>query len=264
MVSRIVNDKIRQNLPVYSKEVAYTEAIAEGAIALFDEKYGDIVRVVKIGESAVSTELCGGTHIGSTGSIGFFQIVTESSVGAGLRRVEAVTGRAAEEFVNRRFFTFEKVAESLGVKAGEVEDRVAVLTAQLEEERRRSVNLERELTRQIAVSLLDQVSPVNGINVLAVKVPSYRLEALRELSDHLRDKLSSAVIVLGTVQSNKPLFLAAVTPDLVAKGYHAGEIIKEVARVTGGGGGGKAQFAQAGGKDKDKLDEALSLVKSLV
>ena len=114
------------------------------------------------------------------------------------------------------------------------------------------------------MSLLSQVAVVNGVNVLAAEVSSYRLEALRELSDRLREELKSVVIVLGTIYDNKPLFLAAVTPDLVAKGYNAGEIVSQVAKVTGGGGGGKAQFAQAGGRDKGRLDEALQLVKSLV
>ncbi len=262
--SHIVNDKIRQNLKLYSAEVPYSKAIAEGVIALFDEKYGDIVRVVKIGEAAVSAELCGGTHVGSTGEIGFFQIVSEGSVGAGLRRIEAVTGREAEEFVNRRFFSLDRIADSLGTTTGEVQDRVALLSVELETERRRVLTLERELSRQLSVSLLSQVAVVNGVNVLAARVPSCRLEALRELSDRLREELKSVVIVLGTICDDKPLFLAAVTPDLVAKGYNAGEVVRQVARVTGGGGGGKAQFAQAGGKDKSRLEEALQLVKSLV
>ena len=262
--SRIVNDKIRQDLKVHSEEVPYSKAIAEGVIALFDEKYGDIVRVVKIGEAAVSAELCGGTHVGSTGEIGYFQIVSEGSVGAGLRRIEAVTGREAEEFVNRRFFSLDSIADSLGTTAGEVQDRVALLSVELETERRRVLTLERELSRQLSVSLLSQVAVINGVNVLAASVPSCRLEALRELSDRLREELKSVVIVLGTICDNKPLFLAAVTPDLIAKGYNAGEIVRQVAKVTGGGGGGKAQFAQAGGKDKSRLEEALHLVKSLV
>ncbi|MDD5509789.1 MAG: alanine--tRNA ligase [Dehalococcoidales bacterium] len=262
--SHIVNDKIRQNLKVYSAEVSYSKAIAEGVIALFDEKYGDIVRVVKIGEAAVSAELCGGTHVGSTGEIGFFQIVSEGSVGAGLRRIEAVTGREAEEFVNRRFFSLDRIADSLGTTAGEVQDRVALLSVELETERRRVLTLERELSRQLSVSLLSQVAVINGVNVLAARVPSCRLEALRELSDRLREELKSVVIVLGTICDDNPLFLAAVTPDLVAKGYNAGEIVRKVAKVTGGGGGGKAQFAQAGGKDKSRLEEALHLAKSLV
>ncbi|MDD4984848.1 MAG: DHHA1 domain-containing protein, partial [Dehalococcoidales bacterium] len=262
--SHIVNDKIRQDLKVHSEEVPYSKAIAEGVIALFDEKYGDIVRVVKIGETAVSAELCGGTHVSSTGEIGFFQIVSEGSVGAGLRRIEAVTGREAEEFVNRRFFSLDSIADSLGTTAGEVQDRVALLSVELETERRRVLTLERELSRQLSVSLLSQLAVINGVNVLAARVPSCRLEALRELSDRLREELKSVVIVLGTICDDKPLFLAAVTPDLVAKGYNAGEIVRQVAKVTGGGGGGKAQFAQAGGKDKNRLEEALQMVKSLV
>jgi alanyl-tRNA synthetase len=158
----------------------------------------------------------------------------------------------------------DSIADSLGTTAGEVQDRVALLSVELETERRRVLTLERELSRQLSVSLLSQVAVINGVNVLAASVPSCRLEALRELSDRLREELKSVVIVLGTICDNKPLFLAAVTPDLIAKGYNAGEIVRQVAKVTGGGGGGKAQFAQAGGKDKSRLEEALHLVKSLV
>jgi alanyl-tRNA synthetase len=124
--------------------------------------------------------------------------------------------------------------------------------------------LERELSKEMVASLLAQVEEVKGVKVLAAEVPSSRLEALREMSDLLRERLKSVVIVLGTVYNSKPAFLAAVTPDLVAKGYNAGDIIRQVAKVTGGGGGGKAQFAQAGGKDKKKLGEALRLVKTLI
>jgi len=260
----IVNERIRQNLRVYSEELPYNEAIREGATALFDEKYGDVVRVVKIGDMVVSAELCGGTHIDYTGAIGFFQITGESSVGSGLRRIEAVTGRSAEEYTNRRLFLMERIADYLGTGVSEIENRVAGLSAEVEQERRRSANLERELTRQVALSLRSQIETINGVNVLAAKVPSYRLEALRELSDRLREDIKSVIIVLGTIHNDKPLFLAAVTPDLVARGYHAGEIVKQVARVAGGGGGGKPQFAQAGGKDKGKLDQAIQMVNNLV
>ena len=141
---------------------------------------------------------------------------------------------------------------------------MAELATELDRERRRALTLERELSQKVAASLLGQVEVVNGVKVLAARVPSYRLEALRETSDHLREQLKSVVIVLGTIYNHKPLFLAAVTPDLVAQGYHAGEIVNRVAEVAGGRGGGKARFAQAGGKYQDKLDEALRLVKSLV
>jgi len=263
-VQQIVNEKIRQNLAVYDEELPYKKAIEEGAIALFDEKYGDVVRVLKIGKPAVSTELCGGTHIASTGEIGFFQIIDESSIGAGLRRIEAVTGRGAEAFISQRLLDLQKAAHYLDAEVDSVLDKAHGLVAELEKEHKWALALEKELSRKIVESLLSQPVVVNGVTVLAARVPSLRREALREMSDLLRDKLKSAVIVLGTVYEDKPIFLAVVTPDLVAKGYKAGDIIKQVAKVTGGGGGGKASFAQAGGKYKNKLDEALQLVKSLM
>jgi alanyl-tRNA synthetase len=249
-VNGIVNERVRQNLKVYDEELAYKEAIAAGAIALFDEKYGDVVRVLKIGEPFISAELCGGTHVNATGEIGLFRIISESSIGAGLRRIEAVTGRGAEEYVSQRLTDLQKAAESSD--------------AELDRERKRTLALERELARKTAESLLAQAEVIKGVNVLAAKIPSARMEILREMSDIIRDKLKSAIVVLGTVYQDKPAFLAAVTPDLVAKGYDAGKIVKQVAEVAGGSGGGKPGLAQAGGKDKKKLDEALSLVKSLV
>ena len=249
-VQRIVNEKIRQNLLVYDQNIPYKQAIEEGAIALFDEKYGDMVRVLKIGSPAISTELCGGTHVAATGEIGFFQILTESSIGGGLRRIEAVTGRRAEEVIKQ--------------KIDSLSDEAAGILAELEKESKRVQTLERELARRQAESLLDRVEVVNGIKVVAASVSLTRSEMLREMADLLRDKLKSAVVVLGTIYEGKPAFIAAVTPDLVKKGYHAGEIIKKVAKVAGGGGGGKASLAQGGGKDKDKLDEALRLVRSLI
>ena len=262
--SRIVNHEIRHDLKVYSEETSYKKAVEEGAIALFDEKYGDAVRVMKIGEPAISTELCGGTHVNSTGEIGFFHIISESSVGAGLRRIEAVTGRGAEAFTGQRISSLHNIAQALGTSPDEIEEKVSSLVAEVGRERQRALALERVLAKELAASLLTQAEVIKGVKVLAAEVPSSRLEALREMSDLLREKLKSVVIVLGTIYDNKPVFLAAVTPDLVAKGYNAGDIIRQVAKVTGGGGGGKAQFAQAGGRDKKKLGEALRLVKTLI
>jgi alanyl-tRNA synthetase len=249
-INRIVNEMVRQNLRVAAEEMPYKKAIDEGAIALFDEKYGDKVRVLKIGEPAVSAELCGGTHVAATGEIGLFYIVSESSIGAGLRRIEAVTGRGAETYLNERLADLQKTADNL--------------EAELDDMRKQVLALERELAKLRAESLLTQAEVINGVRVLIARVPSARLEILREMSDFIRDKLKSAVVVLGTVYEDKPTFLAAVTQDLVAKGYNAGEIVKQVAQVTGGGGGGKPDLAQAGGKQKDKLDEALNLVKGLI
>ena len=263
-VQHIVNEKIRQNLRVYDEDIPYKKAIEEGAIALFDEKYGDVVRVVKIGKPAISAELCGGTHVASTGEIGFFQIITEMSIGAGLRRIEAVTGRGAETLIDRRLSDLQKAAEYLDAELDDVLDKAYSISIGLKEERRQRLAVERELAKKEAESLLSQAEVINGVTVLVAKVRPFGRQVLREMSDLIRERLKSVVVVLGTVYEDKPIFLATVTPDLVAKGYNAGEIVKQVAKVTGGSGGGKATLAQAGGRYKDKLDEALRLVKNLI
>ena len=263
-IERRVNERIRQNSQVKAKIVPYKQATAEGAIALFEEKYGEQVRVVEIGEPAISKELCGGTHVKSTGEIGFFLITGESGIGTGLRRIEAVTGSEAESLIRKRLSTLQSVATEMESLPEEVDSKVKALISELEKERKHSLSLEKELSRKIADSLLEQTQQVNGVTVLSAKVPSLTMPILREMGDTLRDKLKSAIVVLATIYDGKPNFLAMVTPDLVAKGFHAGDIVRQVAKVTGGGGGGKASMAQAGGKDIAKLDEALNLVKSIV
>jgi alanyl-tRNA synthetase len=263
-IQHLVNERIRENLPVISKVVPYKQAIQEGAIALFEEKYGETVRVLEIGSPPMSAELCGGTHVKSTGEVGFFIITGESSIGTGLRRFEAITGRKAEQFVRDSLSTVATVAEELRSSPSEITDKIKALVVELAAERKRSASLERELSRYTVESLLGKTEQVNGITVLSAKVPSTSLPVLREMGDLLKDQLKSAVIVLGTVHDGKPGFVAMVTPDLVNRGLHAGDIVKQVAGVTGGSGGGKADMAQAGGKDKNKLDEALELVKRLV
>jgi alanyl-tRNA synthetase len=263
-VQNIVNDKIRENLKVNAEETEYKKAVAGGAIALFDEKYGDVVRVMRIGEPSVSAELCGGTHISATGEIGYFHILTESSIGAGIRRIEAVTGRGAEAFIDRRLSGLEEIAQSLETSPEEAGDKIAALLTELDAEKKHSLLLERELAKNEAASLLDKVAEIKGIKVLAARIASDNQTVLREMADFLRDKLQSGIVVLGAVSADRPVFIATVTPDLVAKGYNAGDIVKQVSQVAGGGGGGKANFAQAGGKDKNKLDEALRLVKGLI
>ncbi|MCD6599404.1 MAG: alanine--tRNA ligase [Dehalococcoidia bacterium] len=263
-IQRWVNEKVRQNLPVKTKVTSYRQAIAEGAIALFEEKYGDQVRVVEIGELPISKELCGGTHVKLTGEIGSFLAVGESSVGAGLRRIEAVTGRTAELVLEKRLGILHNMAEEIGSTIEGIPDKVRTLNKELEIEHKRSLLLERELSHRMAESLFKQTKEVSGIRILTDKVPLLTMPVLREMGDVLREKIGSGIVVLATISKGKPNFVAMVTPDLVAKGFHAGDIVKQVAKVVGGGGGGKATTAEAGGKDVAKLDEALDLVSELV
>jgi len=263
-VQQIVNDKIRQNLIVNAEETDYKKAVAAGAIALFDEKYGDVVRVMRIGDPYVSMELCGGTHASSTGEIGYFHILSESSIGAGIRRIEAVTGRGAEALIDERLAELDEISRSLEASPDNVKEKLAAFLIELNETKKRALALEKELAKNEAASLLEKVETIKGIKVLTARISSDSQTVLREMADFLRDKLGSGIVVLGAVSADRPVFIAAVTPDLVAKGYNAGDIVKKVSTVAGGGGGGKANFAQAGGKDINKLDEALALVKSLI
>ena len=261
-VQCIVNENIRQNLPVKDRTTSHSEAIAQGALAFFGEKYGDEVRVLEIGEPPLSVELCGGTHVTGTGEIGFFHIVGEGSIGAGMRRIEAVTGRGAEEFVEKQLAILEEAARAL--KGPAIMNRLSALQRELETERKKALALERELLSKTVESILSQAESVNGISVLAARVPASNMDALRQMGDLVKERLNSVLIVLGAVYNEQANFVAMLTPDLAKRGIHAGEIVKQVAAVVGGSGGGRAEIGQAGGKDKDKLDDALALVKSLV
>jgi alanyl-tRNA synthetase len=265
-IQQIVNEGIRRNLPVGKKELPYSQAVAEGAVALFGEKYGDAVRVVKIGggKSPLSYEVCGGTHVARTGEIGFFHVYSEGSVGSGMRRIEAVTGRGAEALVEERVSSLEAAARQLQVPTAEVVGKVETVLGELDSERKRASALERRLSKDSAESLLSQVQSVNGVPVLAVGVQASSFDVLRHMGDVLRERMGSAVIVLGAVWDGSPNFLAMVTSDLVSRGLNAGEIAKAVARETGGGGGGRPQLGQGGGKDRDRLEQALKLVSELV
>ncbi len=265
-IQRLVNENIRRNWPVTKKEMPYVEAVAEGAVALFGEKYGDVVRTVRIGpaKSPVSFEVCGGTHVDRTGDIGLFLIVSEGSIGSGLRRVEAVTGRWAEKLIEERTSTLDRIAQKLQVPVANAESKVASILEELDSERKRAVALERQLSKETADSLLGKVESVKGVSVLAANVKASNMDALRHMGDVLREKLGSGVIVLAAVWDGKPNFVALVTPDLVSRGLNAGEIVRRAAQATGGSGGGRPQLGQGGGKDKDRLEEALKLVPRLV
>jgi alanyl-tRNA synthetase len=243
---------------------SYKEAVARGATALFGEKYGDEVRMVQVGNPPFSTELCGGTHVHSTGEIGLLYIVSEESVGSGLRRIEAMTGRAAERLVEERLSALDSLATQLQTVPESVEAKVTSMADELDRERKRALNMERESARKAAGLLLSEAREVSGIRVISTKVAATSADAMREMGDRLKEELKSGVIVLGAVCDGKPNVLVMVTPDLVAKGFNAGQVAKEVAKVVGGGGGGRAELGQGSGKDASKLEEALSQVAGLV
>jgi len=268
-VQRLVNEKIRENLPVRTERKSYEEATSGGATALFDEKYAAEVRVVEVpedgGETRYSAELCGGTHVRATGDIGQFIIVDEESIGAGLRRIGALTGRGADEYVRDRLSTIQQLRDRLGVTGDDsaLVARVDSLFEEVDSLKRRVQALEREVGRSRAESLLAEAERVDGRALLTARVPASSPEALREMGDWLRERLGSAVIVLGTVVEGRPSLLAMVTPDLTGRGLNAGELVKRAAQVTGGGGGGRPEMAQAGGRDASRLDEALRAAKEL-
>jgi len=263
-IQDIVNADVRRNHQVYDHEMSYKEAVAAGAIAIFDEKYGDVVRVLSVGRPAISVELCGGTHVTASGEIGLFQIVSESSVGSGLRRIEAVTGREAASMAASSIATLVSLGRLLDASPDGVAEKVQALIASRDAGIRKAEALERDMALKDVSALLAQAADIDGVRLLAARVIASRPETLRDMADALRDKLGSSVVLLGAVVDDKPYFVATVTPDLVNKGCHAGNIIKQVAGVTGGGGGGKPGMAQGGGKDVSKLDEAIASVYGLL
>jgi alanyl-tRNA synthetase len=265
-VEQSVNDAILANYPLEVQHTSYQEAVVGGATALFGEKYGEQVRVVRIGapEEPFSQELCGGTHVLHTGDVGVFRIVSEASVGAGVRRVEAVTGRAAQQLVQKRLGVLDAAATHLGSPPEEVDRAILRLMGENHALQKEIADLQRQLARAEFEALLHKVQDVEGVKVLAVPVHASNMDTLREMTDWFRSRLGSVVIVLGAVINEKPNFVAAVTPDLVERGLRAGSLVKQVARVVGGGGGGRPTLAQAGGRDVARLDEALSLVPELV
>jgi len=267
-IQHLVNEKIRENLPVAATVTSYKEAVAKGATALFGEKYGNEVRMVQVGDPPFSTELCGGTHVHSTGEIGLLHIVSEESVGSGLRRIEAMTGRAAERLVEERLSALDTLAQELRTSPAEVAEKVAGVIAERDKERKRTAELERKLAPNTAKSLFENKIDVGGIKVISAVVSGGTPAALREISDQLKGQLSnlkeSGVIVLGSVHNDKPVFVSTVTPDLVKKGFSSGDIVSVVASSTGGGGGGRADFAQGSGKDPNKMEEALEEAKKYI
>lgn len=262
-IEDIVNRQILANLPVAVAEKPIEEARAAGAMALFGEKYGDIVRVVDMG--GWSIELCGGTHVRSTSEIGLFKIVSEGSVGSGLRRIEAVTGSGVLAYLRGREAVLGELAADLKTNPDSVPARVRELLAELREAERQLAQARSKMAAAQVETILAGAIDVAGIKVIAAQVSAPDMDGLRSLGDLVRDKAGEAVIVLGAPAGDgKCNLVAMVTGDLTKRGLHAGNIIREVAKATGGGGGGRPDMAQAGGREAGKLAAALALVPGLV
>jgi alanyl-tRNA synthetase len=265
-IAKGVNDAILVDYPVIWEHESYRDALDGGVIALFGEKYGEVVRVMRIGApgEAFSQELCGGTHVDRTSDIGFFHIISEQGIGAGVRRIEAVTGRGATEWVEAHLRVLDETAELLACQPDQVGEKVAGLVRELGEARKEIARLQQKLARQDFEQLVDQMQEVAGVSLLAVRVDVPDREVLREMTDWYRGQVSSGVVILGTVLDGQPALVAAVTPDLVERGLDAVQLVRAVAAEVGGGGGGRPTLAQAGGKDASKLDDALRKAPQLL
>ena len=261
-VEKIVHDAIFENIGVDIMETTQDKAKEMGALALFGEKYGDLVRVVKVAD--VSTELCGGSHVENTAEIGLLKIVSEAGIGSGIRRIEAVTGTGAMEYVKNRENLLINAAMMLKTRPEEVLSRLDHVIGKVKE-------LEQELaalnTKQAQVEvqeLLVNSKEINGVQVVVGEVSSADMDGLRTVADLVRDRLKCGVVTLGALNGDKVNFVAMATKEAIAKGIHAGNIVKEVAKVAGGGGGGRPDMAQAGGKQPEKLSEALEAGREVI
>lgn len=260
-----VNRAILENYPVSIRIKGREEAMAEGAMALFGEKYGEVVRTVTIGQQdAISYELCGGTHLSQTADIGLFLITSESSAAAGVRRIEAVTGRGAYELVQRRFRTLKQASVMLTSLPDEVPAKIHQLEEDLEGARKRLAQQRAEMASIEFARSLENVPVVAGVPVLAALVQNADADTLRAMTDMFRKQYPSGVVVVASAPDDRPVIIGAVTEDLVKRGLSAGDLVKQVAAVVGGGGGGRPTLAQAGGKDPAKLPEALEKVQAYV
>jgi alanyl-tRNA synthetase len=261
-VAEIVNHEIIAAHPVVTDTKSYDEAVSAGAMALFGEKYGDVVRVVSV--PGFSQELCGGTHVRHTGEIGPFLITSEGSVAAGVRRIEAVTGEAAIERMLTHQRMVEGLARELRVPWGEIPAQIEAIQERTRATEREIERLRGQIAGARAGDLLDRAISVDGTRVLAARVEVDTKDALRQMGDRLRDRLSSGVIVLGTVIDGQPSLLSMVTPDVVRRGVKAGDVAREAAVIIGGRGGGRPEVGEGGGKTPERLDDAIAAVAEIV
>ncbi|MFD1038573.1 alanine--tRNA ligase [Virgibacillus byunsanensis] len=258
-IEQIVNEKIWESIPLVIDNKKIEEAKEMGAMALFGEKYGDIVRVVQVGDYSI--ELCGGCHVQNTGEIGLFKLVTETGIGAGTRRIEAVTSKHAYKFVNEKLSLLQTTSKLLKTNEDKVPERIEGMFQEIKSLQKANESLSAKLSNAEASSIFEQVESIDGIQLIAQQVSVKDMNQLRNMVDDLKQKLDSGVILLAAENDNKVQLAAGVSKDLIERGLHAGKLIKQAAQICGGGGGGRPDMAQAGGKDPQKINDALQFAK---
>jgi len=261
-VEQHVNRTIRENLPLTTSVLPREEAMKTGAMAIFEERYGDQVRLVKVGEG-VSLELCGGTHTHRTGDVGLFKIVGESAVGANVRRIEALTGKAALEYVQNQELEFREAASLLKTSPEQLRDRIDKLLREQRQKDREIEAIKSKLLSAQSEDLLSGVKEIKGARILVREVQADSPKDLRDVADRIKEKLSSGVIVLGARKDDKAMLLCMVTKDLVNR-FKAGEIISRLSHMLGGKGGGRPDMAQGGGSRPELLNQALESVGEII
>ncbi len=266
LIEEAINLEILKNQPVHAGFMSQKEAVSAGAMALFGEKYGEIVRTIKIGDvdEPYSFELCGGLHVGATGDIGLFKFTSEEAVGAGLRRVEAITGREAQRIIQQRLATLENLSEKLNTPISDIEQRLDAIIDDNRAMNKELVRLRRKQAKTEFEDQLEQIQSVDGIPLMVSQVHVADMDSLREIADWFRDRVNSGVGVFAAVVDDRVLLIVAVTDDLISKGVRAGDLVGDIAKLVDGGGGGRPSLAQAGGKSVAKLPTALDSVPDIL
>ncbi|MDR1773847.1 MAG: alanine--tRNA ligase [Clostridioides sp.] len=262
LIEKQVNDVILDSLDITCNVMSLDEAKNDGATALFGEKYGDSVRVVTMGD--YSKELCGGTHLKNTSQVGLFKIISEGGIAAGVRRIEAITGKSVYEYILNKDVKINEICGILKVKEDNLESRISAMVEEQKVTAKEIHELKSKMSMQSAGDVLDSKIDVDGVNLVTAKYENIDMETLRDTADKLRDKLVSGVVVLANVSDEKINFVVTATKDVIEKGIHSGNLVREIAKIAGGKGGGKPNMAQAGASDVTKVEEALNSAKELV
>ena len=261
-IENIVNQKIMENIPVQTTNMPIDDAIKKGAVAIFGEKYGDEVRVVNV--EGFSKELCGGTHVNATGEIGLYRITSEGGIAAGVRRIEAITGKKALQQTKKEETSLTEIRKCLNAQPGEEVEKVKKILSRAKELEKEAARLKEKLAHGGGEQdVLSEVKEINGVSVLVKELEEADAATLRTFIDNVKNKLGSGIIAVGSKQGDKVFLAAGVTKDLTNK-YHAGKIIREVAAIVGGSGGGRSDMAQAGGKFPEKLSTALKKIFEII